>query len=250
MDKQKNKWFQSTGWIIALLFLFYPAGLFLAWKYATWKAWVKIAISVFSIFWLFGMIGIFSPSSQSSPQPSNTNTSASTQKAVVKPTSKPLTLQDKLWKVTDSLQMQRDATKINYDPQTGEVMVKFNIAKHWSDTHMQDLTPIALMNTEVNNFVSLGLGMFKIPEVKIVGIDFQTMFNDQYGNSTLQDAWKFSMTKDEFQKYDWQNMEGKPVFDQFVGNSVREDDYYIADSLQIAINEAGHDQVKLGKITW
>ena len=31
-----EKWYQKTGWIIALLILFFPAGLFLMWKYSNW----------------------------------------------------------------------------------------------------------------------------------------------------------------------------------------------------------------------
>ena len=41
-----KKWYQKTGWIIALLILFFPVGLFLMWKYTNWKKPVKGVITV------------------------------------------------------------------------------------------------------------------------------------------------------------------------------------------------------------
>ncbi len=36
-DPDHKKWYQKTGWIIALLILIFPVGLFLMWKYTNWK---------------------------------------------------------------------------------------------------------------------------------------------------------------------------------------------------------------------
>lgn len=36
-----KKWYQKTGWIILLLILFFPVGLFLMWKYTNWKKPIK-----------------------------------------------------------------------------------------------------------------------------------------------------------------------------------------------------------------
>lgn len=253
----KTPWYKSTAGIIVLLFLFFPAGLFLMWKYSAWKMWLKIGLTAIAAIFVISIVSSSGSNSTQTSKPtastvSETNNKAEAQQATATPipTSKPLTLQDKLWQVADSLHFEHDATKISYNVQTGEVMVTYNVAKHWSDTHLGDLTPVSLLNSELNEYVPMAGKMFKLDGVKIVGIDFQTMFDDQYGKSTLQDAWKFSMTKDEFNKYDWQNLDGKPIFDQLVGNSVRDDDYYIDTSIQAALNEAGHDQVKLGKITW
>ena len=40
-----KKWYQKTGWIIALLILFFPVGLFLMWKYTNWKKPIKGVIT-------------------------------------------------------------------------------------------------------------------------------------------------------------------------------------------------------------
>lgn len=42
----KKRWYENTAVIILLIFLFFPAGLFLMWKFSKWNKWVKIAITV------------------------------------------------------------------------------------------------------------------------------------------------------------------------------------------------------------
>jgi hypothetical protein len=37
----QKKWYQRSGGIVLLLFLFFPAGLYLMWRYATWNKGVK-----------------------------------------------------------------------------------------------------------------------------------------------------------------------------------------------------------------
>ncbi|MEE0963680.1 MAG: DUF4236 domain-containing protein [Ruminococcus bromii] len=63
-----QKWYQKTGYIILLLVLFFPVGIFLMWKYTNWNKKVKIAISV--ILALFFVISLFS--SPNSDEPVNT----------------------------------------------------------------------------------------------------------------------------------------------------------------------------------
>lgn len=55
-----KKWYQKTGWIIALLIFFFPVGLFLMWKYTNWKKPVKGIVTAFIL--LFAFIGFASPS--------------------------------------------------------------------------------------------------------------------------------------------------------------------------------------------
>lgn len=62
MPKQEKKWYQKTGWIIALLIVFFPVGLYLMWKYTDWKKGLKIAVSIVCAVCL--VIGLFSISSQ------------------------------------------------------------------------------------------------------------------------------------------------------------------------------------------
>ena len=65
MSASNKKWYQKTGYIILLLVLFFPVGLFLMWKYTNWGKKVKIAISV--IFALLFIIAVASPSDSDEP---------------------------------------------------------------------------------------------------------------------------------------------------------------------------------------
>ncbi len=58
-DPDHKKWYQKTGWIIALLILFFPVGLFLMWKYTNWKKPVKGIITALILIIAFS--GIVSP---------------------------------------------------------------------------------------------------------------------------------------------------------------------------------------------
>lgn len=42
------KWYQKTGWIIVFLFLFFPVGCYLMWKYKSgWSKWLKWPVTLF-----------------------------------------------------------------------------------------------------------------------------------------------------------------------------------------------------------
>lgn len=49
-NSKKKKWYQKTGWIITLLILFFPVGIFLMWKYSSWNIIVKVLITLFYLF--------------------------------------------------------------------------------------------------------------------------------------------------------------------------------------------------------
>lgn len=55
-NNDDRKWYQKTGWIIAWLILFFPVGLFLMWKYATWKKSVKGIVSALLAFTIISAI--------------------------------------------------------------------------------------------------------------------------------------------------------------------------------------------------
>lgn len=51
METQNNaKWYQQSLWIIVLLILFFPIGLFIMWRYAKWGNKVKLTITCFFVF--------------------------------------------------------------------------------------------------------------------------------------------------------------------------------------------------------
>jgi len=67
-ESQKQKWYEHVGVIICAIIFCFPFGLFLMWKYATWKQILKTLISVVMGFWgvlfLISILALlFSPSS-------------------------------------------------------------------------------------------------------------------------------------------------------------------------------------------
>jgi hypothetical protein len=48
--EQNKKWYQKTPWIIALIIIFFPVGLYLMWKYASWNPKIKWVVSGFFAF--------------------------------------------------------------------------------------------------------------------------------------------------------------------------------------------------------
>lgn len=52
-NRNSEKWYQKTVWIILLLILCFPVGIFLMWKYTNWKKAVKIVISALFIFFFY-----------------------------------------------------------------------------------------------------------------------------------------------------------------------------------------------------
>lgn len=60
--KKSKKWFKQTGWIVALLIIFWPLGLFLMWRYMNWSKWVKAAVSIAAVV-VFGIVVTNTPPS-------------------------------------------------------------------------------------------------------------------------------------------------------------------------------------------
>lgn len=59
-----NKWYQKTWGIIALLILFFPVGLYLMWKHASWNKTAKWIVTGVLVFFVF--VDVFSENKVSS----------------------------------------------------------------------------------------------------------------------------------------------------------------------------------------
>jgi len=56
--KDDTKWYKTSLGVLALLILFFPAGLYLMWRYTSWHKYLKIGItSIFALFVLAGALG-------------------------------------------------------------------------------------------------------------------------------------------------------------------------------------------------
>lgn len=85
-----KKWYTESIWIIVLLVLFFPVGLFLMWKYSTWNKAVKWIITVIiAIFVLTSLVSsnsttpsTYSTKNESAPTASSQSTQTPTPKPV------------------------------------------------------------------------------------------------------------------------------------------------------------------------
>ena len=84
--KARERWYQKTAGIILLLVLFFPAGLYLMWKYGKWSKKAKwIVTGIFALLVIIGGNSNNGTSTQS-VSPTSTSTPAPTAEATSVPT--------------------------------------------------------------------------------------------------------------------------------------------------------------------
>ena len=67
-----KKWYQKTWGIVALLILFFPVGLYLMWKHASWNKTAKWIVT--GVFAFFVLVSAFSPDSTKTSNTATQNT--------------------------------------------------------------------------------------------------------------------------------------------------------------------------------
>lgn len=45
-EERDRRWYQDTFWVIVLLVIFWPAGVYLMWKYMKWHVVVKAIVTI------------------------------------------------------------------------------------------------------------------------------------------------------------------------------------------------------------
>ncbi len=81
-----KKWYQTTWATILFLILFFPAGLFLMWKYTKWHRYAKIGITGFFALMLFATAFI---DDESTKTPTTSQEATTQVTETTKPTNKP-----------------------------------------------------------------------------------------------------------------------------------------------------------------
>lgn len=126
------------------------------------------------------------------------------------PPPKPLSVTDKLWLAIDKGDTSKRAGyELEYfdfsDPQmAGTVSLSYT-----SDSFLDESWAVG---GAFNTFVSFGQKAFKIDGVKRIVLAFKSTFTDSYGKNSVGDIIRFGMTKEEFEKYDWTNLNHQPIF--------------------------------------
>ncbi len=191
-------------------------------------------ICVFLFLWIVGLIG------ETTDKKKATTNAAVTSMPTDEPTAtpKPLSMNDKLWAAFNKILDDRykKGTEIKYTDIDKTVVLIEYPGKYWSETNLYDLDEKRLVETAISTFVSYGQEAFKIDGVNRVGVDYRMPFTDSYGKETTSTAFSFSMTKEEFQKYNWDNLKGKSIYLQIIRSTEADPMFSIKPSVLSKIN--------------
>lgn len=221
---ENKKWYQKTLGIIILLILFFPIGLFLMWKHARWNKIVKIIIT--GIFALF-LLGSSSGSKTSSTQQTQASPTPSEAKKTPEPTKevKPLSISDNVWIALDNSMKTRKNYSVEYNESSKTASITFTSLDFYDESSM--------VRGSFTTLVKFGMEAFKIDGVDSVQVVVRTEFTDQYGKKSVEDAVRIIMSKSEFNKFDWNNLEYQPVYNQIKNAS---EGFYIHPAVLLKLN--------------
>jgi hypothetical protein len=144
------------------------------------------------------------------------NTSTPTPKPTIKATPTQPSITDQLWKALDDSIKTRKEYDLQYQEVTKQVTLTHTASDFWDETE--------LVKGGWSTLVKYGTEAFKIGGVDKVKIVVRTNFTNQYGNDDIEDAMRISMTKDEFSKYNWNNLNYQLISTQMENSLV---EYYI-----------------------
>lgn len=155
-----------------------------------------VKIILFVVFLAIGGSITGASKNDSSPAISDTHTVTSTP-------GKPLTTQDKLWKDWDRFGESRKGADIVTDS-SGTVTLTVTIDQYWDEK--------TLVEGAFNAFANFGIGAFQIDGIQKEIVIYKMPLIDTYGNKNVDEVIRLGMTKDEFTKYQWKNLEGQPIY--------------------------------------
>jgi hypothetical protein len=108
--ENKTKWYKSNLGIIALLIVFFPAGVFLMWKYTSWHKYLKIGITGFFLLMLLA---------GASGDKKDTSTPLPSQQVEAKPTEQPKPTEPSSYELKAEVGFSDDAFKITNKDEKG-----------------------------------------------------------------------------------------------------------------------------------
>lgn len=192
------RWHQKSGWIIFFLIVFFPVGIFLTWKYSSWKRTPKIIVSViFGFLFVIGFISnIASHGSTLTPQGSMLTSSGSASvtensNATNNFANEPLTT-DHVKNAISNFTVKNKITSVKISGSTVTVIVYDK--DNWN----------AKSYLELNQQNSAGIFHDVFSNKKISSVVYQSDVNvtDAYGKSTRVTAQTNTMKRADAEKVD------------------------------------------------
>lgn len=160
------------------------------------------------------------------PKEETKTTEPASQTATPTPTQTPKTEQavdimDQLWKAADSGLKTREGVEIKYNQYDKVAILTKTEESSWDEN--------SLVRDAYTTFVKYGREAFKLDGVDHVMVNLNTTFTDSYGNNKTDTAVVVEMTKENFQKFNWDNLKYTPVSQQIETAS---EQYYIYPSIE------------------
>lgn len=133
-----------------------------------------------------------------------------------------------LWKALDQIDKgNRDGWNIIYSQANNPGVVTLT---QTSDSFWDEQMAV---NGAINTSISYGYQVFKIPGIDQEIIEFKSTFTDNFGNKSVEDIIKIGITKDKFNRYNWQNLNYEPIYNQMIQSA---DPFDINPSVKSKIN--------------
>lgn len=195
--QQKEKWYKKTTWIIVLLVVFFPLGLFLMWKHSSWNKWVKISIS--AVFALSCIIAILSEKNTTT----QTNDIQIIQEQVaaetIKPTEEKTTFEPPAPKTA--------IEQINGIYPKADVYATGSILYIRENMKRTKRTYYHTEAKEVYNNIHAILDELS-PEITTICVWYDTEFIDKLGNEYTDTVYRINMPLETLKSINWVNYIG------------------------------------------
>jgi hypothetical protein len=215
MSLAKPKWYRTNIGVGAALLFFFPVGLYLLWSHPDWSKkskWIVTAIVA-----VFILIAVSSPKSTPTATAEVVASPSPIASATPTPSPQPQTMTDKLVAATKVAMGKIDGYSVAYDEATKTATLTAEPSEKWDET--------AEVQSGYSALVKFGMEAFKVDGVDEVAVNMKVNGTDGYGKPFVESGVKMGMTKVEFAKYDWKNLNLHNVETQMITSCSQ---YYIA----------------------
>ena len=199
----------GISYIICGLIIFPPFWVYIKNKYNFEASkWVKI-VAFFAVIIIGGTLSPEgAPVQKTTVQPKPSASAVSPSKPVAETKQAPsapktLTTLDKLWVAVDTSINSRNAIELTYDQKTKEVVLMHTDTSFWDES--------ALVRGGVVKFINFGQEAFKIEGIDKLTVQVKTELTDTYGTKKTVGVFLVEMSKEKFQKFDWNALKGQDV---------------------------------------
>lgn len=192
--------------IILMLVLFFPAGLYLMWRYASWRIYIKAFITLIA----FVSVVIYSADHSSAPSPDRVTIAVQPTHQVVTPTpiptptSKPLTVEQRIVKLVKD----NGGSDTLYFADQKTVQTTVVLGEQWSSGTMKDSVKIKCYDVQK----ALWTNHFELDSVTVF---VKGSVVDRYGKQSVEQVGFCTLKNPTASRFVWDNLTWKSAWDVY-----------------------------------